>query len=244
MSIRHIVVAVPARNEVETIGSCLHAVDLAASAVPVTVSIVVAADSCTDATADRARACPLVNTRLTVLTGAWGRVGGARAAAVAHGLSLSPFPPHATWIANTDADCVVDRAWLAGQLMLSPHHRAVAGIVRLDHSAPYPLARAFELSYDLEGPTHRHVHGANLGVRADTYLGVGGWNAATMVGEDNELWRSLGAGGRRVVHSHEVTVTTSARTASRVEGGFATRLAELADDHPAAVAPVGAHARP
>lgn len=246
MSIHHVIVAVPARNEGGRITACLRAVDIAAAAIPVPVSIIVAADSCTDDTVARAEACPLRAARLTVLSGAWGRVGGARAAAVAHGVAASRSMPDAVWIANTDADCVVDPGWLAGQLLLARRHRAVAGVVRLHRSASVSLALAFERIYQATGPSHRHVHGANLGVRADAYLSVGGWNPRALVGEDNELWRSLGAGGRRVVHSCEVTVTTSARTVSRVEGGFATCLAGLADGtavHPMALPVVGAHAR-
>ena len=36
--------------------------------------------------------------------------------------------------------------------------------------------------------THRHVHGANLGVRADLLDAVGGWRRLH-TGEDHDLWQ-------------------------------------------------------
>jgi hypothetical protein len=38
-----------------------------------------------------------------------------------------------------------------------------------------------------EDGTHPHVHGANLGIRADAYSDAGGWNDLT-VAEDHCLW--------------------------------------------------------
>ena len=38
--------------------------------------------------------------------------------------------------------------------------------------------------------SHPHVHGANLGVRADAYLRAGGW-ADLRTAEDHDLWRRL-----------------------------------------------------
>ena len=40
--------------------------------------------------------------------------------------------------------------------------------------------------------THAHVHGANLGIRADAYLDVGGWSDASLA-EDHCLWNQCHA---------------------------------------------------
>jgi hypothetical protein len=74
---------------------------------------------------------------------------------------------------------------------------------------------------------HHHGHAANLGVRADLYETVGGWSEQSIVGEDHALWCRLLAAGAAVHQPTDVVVTTSGRTAGRVVGGFASRLARL-----------------
>jgi hypothetical protein len=89
------------------------------------------------------------------------------------------------------------------------------------------LLAEFTASYAVSGCTHRHVHAANLGVRASAYLAVGGWSPHAVVGEDHNLWRRLRTAGLATQHPVDVVVTTSARTHSRVIGGFASALARL-----------------
>lgn len=218
-----IVVAVPARDEAASIAACLRSIDRAARLVTVPVVVVVAADSCADDTAAVARAVDCRHATVLVVEGTWGRAGAARAAAVlAAGPEVGAAP---FWLANTDADCVVPEGWLAAQLGLSADHHAVAGIVDLDADAtPAHLLRAFRLGYRCAPDTHSHVHGANLGLRGDTYARVGGWCPVTVVGEDHRMWQAVVAAGLPAVQSTAVVVTTSARTRSRVEGGFATDL--------------------
>jgi len=74
--------------------------------------------------------------------------------------------------------------------------------------------------------THPHVHGANLGVRADAYLAVGGW-ADLATAEDHDLWRRLGAAGAALVTTIEAPVTTSGRGDGRAPSGFAALLTSL-----------------
>ena len=73
---------------------------------------------------------------------------------------------------------------------------------------------------------HGHVHGANLGVRADAYLAVGGF-APLAVHEDVGLVARLRDAGHPWVATDRCRVRTSGRTESRVDGGFATFLAGL-----------------
>ena len=222
-----IVVVVPARNEVATIASCIRSIDRAAAGCPgIPTSVVVAADSCRDATAARARAVATTDVDVVVVEGMWRGPSAARAAAVRH--ALVGLDPAATWLAHTDADCAVEAGWLAGHLA---HARrgldALAGTVVLDAAAPSDLRERFTAAYTLGVDAHRHVHAANFGVRADAYLAAGGWLARTVVGEEHDLWRRLGRAGFRTAQPLDLAVSTSARRHGRVVGGFATWLARL-----------------
>ena len=258
---QRIVVAVPARNEADCVGECVTSIDRAARAVAVPVTVVVAADSCQDATAEVLARLRPSSCRLYVLEGTWGRAGTARAAAIEFGLCAQQhghryLPGNAAgqgqdktdelvWIANTDADCVVPPSWLQTQLLLAKEVEAVAGIVELDRQrTPAGLFEAFNRTYaapadvgtaarvtghdgEVEDHEHVHVHGANIGLCAMAYQAVGGWCPFTVVGEDHALWDALRSAGRRIRQTTALRVATSARTRSRVDGGFATDLANL-----------------
>jgi glycosyltransferase involved in cell wall biosynthesis len=223
----HVIVAIPARNESETIRSCILSVDRAAAEVSIPVLVVVAADSCSDDTFAIAMGTPTEFCQLVVLEGAWGRAGAARAAAVQHGLGWLSHSELA-WIANTDADCTVPAQWLRTQLELAVDHDVVAGIVELDPETTAPaMFEAFTTTYILDGDHHGHVHGANIGMCSAAYQAVGGWCLQTVVGEDHVIWNAMRDLGHRVRQTTAVRVLTSARTRSRVVGGFATDLDNL-----------------
>lgn len=131
MSYCQIMVAIPARNEARTIAACIESIDTASQRVDVAVLVVVAADSCTDSTASTARSVPVIGCDVEVIEGRWGRAGAARADAVGHGLAMLPAD-RPSWIANTDADCVVPATWLETQIVLAAHVEAIGGIVQLD----------------------------------------------------------------------------------------------------------------
>lgn len=225
---QHLIVAVPARDEAESIGQCLRSIDQAAAEVAVPVRVVVAADRCTDATVDVARHTAMDYCTAVVIEGAWGRAGAARAAAVQHALHSLPQDHGPCWIANTDADCVVPSMWLRIQLELATELDAVAGVVELDPASTAPaMLEAFRAEYLLDGDAHTHVHGANIGMCATAYSAVGGWCRQTVVGEDHVMWQSLRDIGRSTQQTTSLRVLTSARTRSRVSGGFATNLHDL-----------------
>jgi hypothetical protein len=73
---------------------------------------------------------------------------------------------------------------------------------------------------------HTHVHGANLGVRADRWRAVCGFGPLS-VGEDVELVERVRAVTARWVATDTTRVLTSGRSRSRVEHGFAGYLADL-----------------
>jgi hypothetical protein len=71
------------------------------------------------------------------------------------------------------------------------------------------------LAQGMRGAAHRHVYAANLGVRADAYLGCGGFPARGH-GEERHLRQPT-----------DLRVRTSARTNGRAQGGLAELLAQL-----------------
>jgi hypothetical protein len=70
------------------------------------------------------------------------------------------------------------------------------------------------------------VHGANLGLRGDLYVRAGGF-APLSVDEDLEMVAEVRRLTNRWVATHRTNVTTSARTSSRIDGGFATYISGL-----------------
>jgi len=219
-------IVVPARNEEDLLPAALRALDRAARPVlrrGVVVDLLVVADSCTDATVRVAR-----SVGVDVLEVSVGAVGTARAAGFQALLRRHQGTPRERfWLASTDADSRVPANWLVGQLALAAAGAdLVVGTVAVDDwssHAPHVEAR-WRASYDRRDG-HGHVHGANVGARADAYVEVGGF-AALDRGEDVALVAALAH--RRVLRTGAIPVLTSARPQSRADGGFANHLAGLA----------------
>jgi glycosyltransferase involved in cell wall biosynthesis len=224
----HFSVLIPARDEEDLLPRCLESVLSAREALlPIaTCDIVVAVDRSMDATFAIARS--MLGNAGRVIRCEAGIVGVARASAARAALHGREQMASCTWLANTDADCWVPPTWLTDQLELAETGvQAVAGIVDVDSFAEHDahVPERFRSTYLLHADgTHPHVHGANLGMRADAYLRAGGW-ANLHTGEDHDLWTRLGAtGGRRLSPSH-LQVVTSGRRTGRAPMGFAGALA-------------------
>lgn len=233
-SIRAVVVGVPARNEERHLAWAVRSVLLAADrADDVQTTLVLALDSCDDSSAAIAVAIGDEDPRVIVLEGTWGNAGAARRAAIDAGITAAMADGNAElgeiWIATTDADTVVPPDWVGTH---RDHGRAgvaaVAGIVDilLDDDATPAVVDIFARTYVVESDTHHHVHGANMGVRADVYLGVGGF-ASIDVAEDHALWNVIRNAGHRCVATTALRVSTSGRRVGRAVGGFADRLDSL-----------------
>lgn len=218
----HLVVAIPARDEEETLAECLASVLAARAAVPVPTTVVLVLDSCTDGSGAIAASFPDV----TVVERDHGNVGRARHDAVEFGLGLAGADPARTWIAFTDADSRVRRGWLRTQLAAAAVADAYVGAVvpRLEELDDPRRAAWFALHPP--GATLGHVHGANLGVRASAYLSVGGM-LPLAVGEDVDLVARLKAAGFRVDENERRPVLTSSRLHGRAPGGYAGYLRDL-----------------
>jgi len=227
-NIDHVIAVVPAHNEAASIARTIRRLTHAVAQTPRRTSsrIVVVADGCTDRTAQISSTFDEV----TIVESSPRCVGQARRLGTELALSRSDALPSRTWIVNTDADTLVPADWVSRQLAIaSDGTRAVAGIVDIaDASGQSGLAARFRNNYTLgDDGTHQHVHGANLGFRADAYLDAGGWRPLH-TGEDHDLWDRLRASGQ-TISTTSLRVTTSARLTGRAPNGFACDLSNLAE---------------
>jgi GT2 family glycosyltransferase len=220
-------VVVPAHDEQDSLAACLEGLRVAGAAVSdrARVAVLVVLDACRDRSESVARRHGVGIVRVTARN-----VGGARAAGAAALLARHGGAP--VWLASTDADSVVGPGWLSA-------HRdaweqgwdALVGTVEVtDWTAHRPSTASRYARRYARGAAgelaHRHVHGANLGVRASAYRAVGGY-APLVTGEDVDLVARLDATGHRVRRDPTVPVVTSARLDARAPAGFAGHLREL-----------------
>jgi glycosyltransferase involved in cell wall biosynthesis len=217
------VVVVPAHNEVERLPRCLTALLAMAMDTPLPVLIVVVLDACDDGSDGLAeRFGPGAH---FIATDA-GNVGAARAVGFEYARSACrDVEPARTWFATTDADTVVGRQWLSR--MMAADADMVLGTVRIPMwRLPVEVARRYLAAYHSTGPGHDHVHGANMGFRADAYWGVGGFRPLS-TGEDVDLVRRFESAHLNIHRDARLTVATSARQIGRAPNGFAAHLRGL-----------------
>ncbi len=222
-------VVIPAHDEEELLGACLASVDAAAAAVAdrCRVEVVVVLDDCTDASARIAQRYGADVASVSARS-----VGVARRAGVAR---LDARERGSLWIANTDADSVVPRDWLAHHLRLADAGAdIVLGPVRPDFAG---LTAAHVDRWRAEHPpgvATGNTFGANLGVRASVYDGVGGFDRVSEH-EDVRLVDRARRRGASVVATADGVVVTSARLQGRTPGGYAGYLRRVAAELAAGV---------
>ncbi len=95
---------------------------------------------------------------------------------------------------------------------------------------PVDAERLFDTDYRAQQRRgrHGHIHGANIGVRATAYAGVGGF-AGVRSDEDVALVAALDAAGHSIAWDTEAPVATSTRRVGRAPAGFAGALAQIVD---------------
>lgn len=227
MNAWHIAVIIPARDEEELLPRCLASVAAARELLPagVTSDVIVASDRSSDNTLRVASR--MLGERGLACNVDFGCVGKTRLAAAATALRRNSRPAQWCWLANTDADCQVPPRWLVDQLLLAESGvAAVAGTIAVDSFAEHQahVADLFRETYLIHSDgTHPHVHGANLGIRADAYIDAGGW-AKLATAEDHDLWNRLGMRGHSRVSNARLQVITSGRRVGRAPSGFAAAL--------------------
>ena len=230
--IEHVAVVVPAHNEQDRLPACLDALRLAREHLrrsllrPPTVSILVVLDDCTDDSA-------------LIVTGSRGvesvavgvrSVGAARAAGARRVLSMmrpALSELSGVWLANTDADSTVPVDWLTRMVTFAESGiEIVLGTVEPDRSESSAQLSAEWYHRHVRHDHHPHVHGANLGIRADTYLRLGEWDTVRS-GEDVRLALRAGLAGTPVARTAAIPVRTSDRLVGRAPYGFADYLRVL-----------------
>lgn len=240
VAIGQVAVVIPAHNEEQHLERALTAVsaavDKASLHVPgMKVQVVVVLDSCTDRTPSIARGFAAGNPAWAVLPVEFRSVGKSRQAGVGAALAKAgndlraPGPMASVWVANSDADSCVPEDWLVRQLDLAAKGAdVVLGTVQPDAHGMHQqlLARWHARHAWIED--HPHVYGANLGVRASSYLAAGGFPAVEF-DEDRTLVDRLRSSGAAIVATDTTRVITSGRTAGRAPRGFAAYLLALAE---------------
>lgn len=220
-------VVVPARDEAELLPRCLAALDGAAQrfrvAHPhVVLRRTVVLDTTTDDSARVLRAHP----HWEVLDCDAGRVGAARDLGIRH-LLTPPVDPRTVWITNTDADSMVPPDWLCRQYAFAVQGwDLVVGTVEPVEGDLTAAQRSRWATLHNLSEGHGHIHGANLGFRADTYLALGGYPHHA-VHEDRDLVRRAREAGCSILATDTCRVRTSGRLRGRVTGGFADHLTRL-----------------
>jgi len=242
--IHQVAVVIPAHNEDQHLERALTAVSCAADRVEselpdVAVRVVVVLDGCTDRSPVVAAQFAAVDPRYLLLPVSFGSVGKSRQAGVRAALENSTTRTQAgragggrsmrgIWLANTDADSCVPPHWLVRQLELAAlGFDVVLGTVQPD---PHGMHHELLARWHARHPgteDHSHVYGANLGVRASSYLAAGGFPGVDF-DEDQALVRRLRSSGAGIVATDTTRVLTSGRTAGRAPRGFAAYLLALA----------------
>ncbi|MCT1724257.1 glycosyltransferase family 2 protein [Kocuria marina] len=195
----------------------------------VEVTVVLAADGCTDRTVERARQAWAVSNRdggrarLEIVSGQWHSAGGARAAAARQALAASD----PEWIASTDADTMVPENWLRYQVQRAGAGvDAILGTVEPDPTeCPPHVYELWQREHTLV-ESHPHIHAANMGVRASFYEHTGGFPPLAC-SEDEALLAALHQVGARVEATDRIRAVTSGRLEGRAELGFAHHLRTL-----------------
>lgn len=245
-----VLVAIPAHDEAETIAGCLRSVidSLHGAIGSETIGrarIAVAAHRCGDDTAGIARHV-LAGAGVEQLVRVVDRhstVGVVRTELVLQALGAGrQMDPHHTWIFSTDADTVVPQDWVVNTLTIAAATGAdlVAGLADLDDwAAPTAARTAYaELieSGIVSNGRHSHIYAANLAIRADRFLQVGGF-PDRLHGEEHGLLDAVQQSGGLTIQTTASRVRTSARMPGRAEHGLGTLLGRLADQSDASSSP-------
>lgn len=226
--IDELVVVIPVNDEEELLDDCLRAVDVAArsvsssaGAVVPRIRVIVVLDDCVDRSAQIVAMWPRVE---SVQVG-YRNVGATRAHGIRHALATSGATPARVWVASTDADSMVPPDWVSHQLALADDGvDLMIGAIRPN---PGDLTAAQYRSWTGRHATDSalHVHGANLGFRADAYLAAGGFPPLAEH-EDTVLVDRLRRRGAVTASAVSCWVLTSARQLGRTPGGFSAYVRE------------------
>lgn len=151
------------------------------------------------------------------------------------------------FLAFTDADCRPRADWLAEALRHFNRDMGIAAIggrIALEHSRHASAAEAYERVYAFRQDRYVRQHGfaatANLIVRREAFLAVGGFDGSLRSGGDYEWGRRLVRSGYRLEYADNVVVEHPARARlselvrkrRRLAGGWMQRPTSAVVDVP------------
>jgi glycosyltransferase involved in cell wall biosynthesis len=227
-AIEQAVAVVPAHNEIAHLPHCLRSLTTAALCLSAPVLVVVVLDSCDDGSE---RLAGDYGPDVHFVSVDAGNVGAARAAGYSYARSvLSAVDSARTWYAATDADSAVPADWLVRMTSGDAANAdMVLGVVRVPNWRNFPAdaVRRYLRAYHSKGKVHNHIHGANMGFRADAYWRLGGFREME-TGEDVDLVRRFEAADMTIHRDSGLSVATSDRRVGRAPGGFADHLRQMA----------------
>lgn len=244
-------IAIPARDEVDLIAPCLHALAAQRGAPAFVVTLVL--NNCTDGTADKVRSLTAelpfalhafdIELPPALADAAWARRLATNAAI---GLVREDGI-----VLTTDADSRADAHWVRATLdCFDAGADVVCGFVAPDFSDAPPLSfdairrGALEYEYsqlmaeanamidpDPADPWPNHVveSGQNLAIRASALAALGGV-AHICPGEDQRLVTMARRAGYHIRHAFAPSVTTSSRVKGRASGGWSDDLLSRMED--------------
>jgi hypothetical protein len=225
--IRRVAVVIPSRDEADALDDSLTSVVAARAELlrrhdAIAVDILVVLDSTGDESHAIARRFDVAVAEVAI-----GRVGAVRDHGVRASLAQRPdIPAAATLAASTDADSRVPADWLIEHVRLADAGAdLVVGTVRPNFARDAPLLHRWLERHTL-ADGHPHVHGANLSIRGDLYLAIGGF-CDLAAHEDVALVDAARRHRATIVATGRAAVSTSERLVGRVDGGFATYLSTL-----------------
>jgi glycosyltransferase involved in cell wall biosynthesis len=237
MTFERAVVVIPAHNEAARLPNCLKAVVTAAACSSMPVLTVVVLDACDDPSIDFAGR---FGADVHFIEVDARNVGASRAAGFSYARTscgMECTDESRIWYATTDADTHVDPDWLIRQTAAGAD--MVLGVVRIANWRHLPAGavrrylNAYRAKRRPDG--HGHVHGANMGFRAEAYWRVGGF-ADLPTGEDVDLVHRFEEQDLVINRDERLSVTTSARQKGKAPKGFAAHLRRIprtADREPA-----------
>ena len=210
MDYERAVVVVPAHNEASNLPDCLKAVVTASACVPFPVLIVVVLDASDD---DSRGLAGRFGSDVHFVEVEVHNVGAARRAGFEYAQRICAqqlTDGTRTWYATTDADSLVDADWLVRQTESDAD--VVFGVVRIANWRRFSAvgARRYLAAYRSKrrADGHGHVHGANMGFRADAYWRVGGFASLGQF-ERTSTW--CAASRRQAAASTATTSSPSSR---------------------------------
>lgn len=225
--IRAVAVVVPVHDEEDLLAECLASIAAAAAELraerpEVDCRVWVVLDDCTDDSAGIARRAGAETVEIVARN-----VGAARSAGwEAARLTFADLPLAEVWTAHTDADSAVPAHWLRHQVAAAEAGADVLiGTVRPDFRELDPVRTREWWRRYTPGVANGHVHGANLGLRADVLRAAGGFPHLPEH-EDVTLVAAVREQGARVTASDDAWVRTSGRQRGRTPGGYARYLRE------------------